>query len=186
MQDLKKITPKKLFWVDLEMTGLDPARDRILEVAVVVTDWDFKELDRFESGVGQDAQEVQALLDANEFYAAYPQNKQALLELAKKSPAENAVEVKLVELVNKHFINEPALLAGNSIHQDRLFIRKWWPTFEQKLHYRMLDVSAWKVVMAGKYGIEYQKKESHRAVDDIQESIEELEFYLKGLRGDNA
>ena len=79
-------------------------------------------------------------------------------------------------------IHEPALLAGNSIHMDRQFIRHWWPNVEKRLHYRMLDVSAWKVVMIGKYGIEYEKLEKHRALDDIRESIDELEFYLTKLR----
>jgi oligoribonuclease len=90
------------------------------------------------------------------------------------------VQAKFEEFINKHFDqDEPALLAGNSIHCDRGFIRHWWPNVEKRLHYRMLDVSAWKVVMIGKYGVEYTKLEKHRALDDILESIDEMKFYLE-------
>ena len=70
------------------------------------------------------------------------------------------------------------ILAGNSIHQDRKFIDREWPEVSRKLHYRMLDVSAWKVVFEGKYGKKFLKRETHRALDDIMGSIEELRWYL--------
>jgi oligoribonuclease len=179
MTDLKRITPDKILWVDLEMTGLNPTKDRILEVAAIVTDWDFNEIDTFESGVGHDPAALKLLVDANPWYAEHPDNNDALLELSAHSQPEELVAAKFEEFINKHFKeDEPALLAGNSIHMDRQFIRQWWPTVEKRLHYRMLDVSAWKVVMIGKYGTEYEKLEKHRALDDIRESIEELEFYL--------
>jgi oligoribonuclease len=178
MADLKRITPRKLLWVDLEMTGLDPAKDRIVEVAAIITDWDFNELARYESGVGQDKGEITRLFEANSWAMAMPENVKALTELSAKSPSER--DGTLLDLVNKHFAgDEPALLAGNSIHQDRRFIKQWWPKLDQRLHYRMLDVSAWKVVMIGKYGVEFPKKETHRALDDIRESIDELKFYLQ-------
>ena len=71
------------------------------------------------------------------------------------------------------------MLAGNSIHQDRRFIDHWWPQLAQRLHYRMLDVSAWKVVMEGKYGKKFAKPEDHRALEDIRGSIMELRYYLQ-------
>jgi oligoribonuclease len=179
MPDLKKVTPNKLMWVDLEMTGLDPAKDRLVEVAAIITDWDFNELARFESGVGQDREEVTRLFAANPWASALPENTKALIELSANSPSEADVEQKLIDLVNEHFGDAPALLAGNSIHQDRRFIKQWWPKLDERLHYRMLDVSAWKVVMLGKYNLEFPKKETHRALDDIQESIDELKFYLQ-------
>jgi oligoribonuclease len=179
MTDLKRITPEKILWVDLEMTGLAPTKDRILEIAAIVTDWDFKELGRFESGIGHDPAALQILLDGNEWYNEHPENKKALMKLSAESQPEEFIAAKFEEFINKHFDrDEPALLAGNSIHMDRQFIRTWWPDVEKRLHYRMLDVSAWKVVMIGKYGTEYEKLETHRAIDDIRESIEELEFYL--------
>lgn len=179
MAELKNITPSKLLWIDLEMTGLEPTRDRIVEVAAIVTDWDFKELDRLETGVGQDAQEITRLFAANAWASARPAETQELIDLSAKSPSEADVEKQLLALVEKYSPDEVMLLAGNSIHADRGFIKQWWPNLDKKLHYRMLDVSAWKVVMQGKYGVGYTKKEAHRALDDIRESIEELQFYLE-------
>lgn len=180
MTDLKRITPEKILWIDLEMTGLNPQKDKIVEVAAIITDWNFKELDSLESGVGQDRADLEALFAANPFAVARPQETQALLELSAKSPSQPEVEAQLVALVNKHFpTHVPALLGGNSVHKDREFIRTHWPRLEQQLHYRMLDVSAWKVVMLGKYQLDFPKKESHRALDDIRESIAELKFYLQ-------
>jgi oligoribonuclease len=180
MADLKRITPERILWVDLEMTGLNPAKDRILEVAAIVTDWDFNELDTFESGVGHDTAALQLLVDANPWHGEHPDNIADLLKLAEQSQPEEFVQAKFEEFINKYFDkDEPALLAGNSIHCDRGFIRHWWPNVDKRLHYRMLDVSAWKVVMIGKYGVEYTKLEKHRALDDIRESIDELKFYLE-------
>jgi oligoribonuclease len=182
MTDLKRITPDRILWVDLEMTGLNPAKDRILEVAAIVTDWDFKELARFESGVGHDPAALQLLVDGNVWFSDNPDTKEGLLKLAAESQPEEFVQAKFEEFINKYFDkDEPVLLAGNSIHMDRRFIRHWWPSVEKRLHYRMLDVSSWKVVMIGKYGIEYEKLEKHRALDDIQESIDELKFYLSHM-----
>ena len=182
MTDLKHITPEKILWVDLEMTGLNPTKDRILEVAAIVTDWDFNELGRFESGVGHDPAALKLLMDANSWAQDHPELTETLLKQSSESQPEEFVQAKLEEFINKHFeADEPALLAGNSIHMDRQFIRHWWPEVEKHLHYRMLDVSAWKVVMIGKYGTEYEKLEKHRALDDIRESIDELEFYLSKL-----
>jgi oligoribonuclease len=178
MTDQKRITPDKILWVDLEMTGLNPTKDRILEIAAIVTDWDFNEIDTFESGVGHDPAALQLLVDANEWYSGHPEHKEDLLKLAANSQPEEFVAAKFEEFIDKHFKEQPALLAGNSIHMDRQFIRHWWPDVDKRLHYRMLDVSAWKVVMIGKYGMEYEKLEKHRALDDIRESIDELEFYL--------
>jgi oligoribonuclease len=180
MADQKHTTPSKILWVDLEMTGLDPRVDRIVEVAAIVTDWDFTELGRVETGVGQDVQEITALFAANAWASARPENTKELIDLSAKSPAEAEVEAQILQLLDAHVApGEVALLAGNSIHCDRGFIKEWWPKLEARLHYRMLDVSAWKVVMQAKYGIDYPKKETHRALDDIRESIEELQSYLE-------
>lgn len=183
MADLKRITPDKILWVDLEMTGLNPTKDRILEVAALVTDWDFNELGRFESGVGHEPTAIRLLMDANPWNATHSENAEALLKLCEASQAEEFVAAKFEEFINNHFAkDEPALLAGNSIHMDRQFIRHWWPQVDKRLHYRMLDVSAWKVVMIAKYGVEYEKLERHRAMEDIRESIDELQFYLSKIR----
>lgn len=180
MADLKKVTPKTLLWLDMEMTGLTPARDRIVEVAAIATDWDFNELGIYESGVRQDKNTLRELFEANPWAMSRPAETEAFIALSLKSPAEPEVEAAVVDFVDKFAgPDDVVLLAGNSIHQDRQFIRAWWPRLEARLHYRMLDVSAWKVVMQAKYGLDFSKKETHRALDDIRESLDELKFYLE-------
>jgi oligoribonuclease len=89
---------------------------------------------------------------------------------------------ELVGFIQAQFGDEPAVLAGNSIHNDRNFIKRWWPEVEQLLHYRMLDVSAFKIVMQGKFAVQFEKNDAHRAFDDIQASIAELQYYLEWFR----
>ncbi|HSE29056.1 MAG TPA: oligoribonuclease [Candidatus Saccharimonadales bacterium] len=169
----------KILWIDLEMTGLNPNVDRIVEVGALITDWDFNVLATYESGVKHDKELLQRLFKVNPWAADHAESTSQLLRLSAKSPSSDKVQGELIAFVNDHFNNEPVLLAGNSIHQDRRFIRKYWPELEARLHYRMLDVSAFKVVMMGKYNIKFEKTETHRALDDIKESIEELRSYLK-------
>lgn len=172
-----------VLWVDMEMTGIDTERDLILEVAAIVTDWDFNEIAVFESGVGQDPERVQELLDANPWYThEMPANKQAMIELNERSDPSAVVEQRLTDFVKEHCnLLKPLVLAGNSIHMDRRFIHNEWPTFEQVLHYRMLDVTAWKLVFEAKYGTHWQKPDSHRALEDIRGSIEEMKYYLERI-----
>ncbi|HET9411384.1 MAG TPA: oligoribonuclease [Candidatus Saccharimonadales bacterium] len=179
MADLKHVNPSTILWLDMEMTGLRPTTDRIVEAAAIATDWDFNELGVITSGVGQNEQTIKELFNQNPWAAARPAETQELIDLSRKSPAEPQVEAAFVQFVEQHAKENIVLLAGNSIHQDRQFIRAWWPNLEAKLHYRMLDVSAWKVVMQAKFGLEFPKKETHRALDDIRESIAELKFYLE-------
>ena len=101
--------------------------------------------------------------------------------LAKIPSGENQsdVEEELCSLVDKHFSKEdPPVLAGNSIHHDRLFIKKHFKKLNAKLHYRMLDVSSWKIIVKERYGFEFEKQNRHRAVEDIEESIGEMKSYL--------
>lgn len=173
-------------WLDLEMTGLDPRVDKILEVAVIATDWDLNEIAEFRSGFGYTGDKIGSLLDANPFYTKLKENKKALLQLTADSPAVKTVERQLVTFVQDYFdLRQPVLLAGNSIHIDRQFIKNQLPILDQQLHYRMLDVSAWKVLFEGKLGKKYPKKELHRADDDVRESIAELKYYLEYVRNDS-
>jgi oligoribonuclease len=174
----KEALPTKFLWVDLEMTGLDPTRDLILEVAAEVTDLDFKTLASYEARVKHDKKKVAELLQANIWYREVPENRDDFLNNLESGKTSELVESELIDFVTKHFGNEPAILAGNSIHNDRNFIKSYWPSLDLKLHYRMLDVSAWKIVMESKYGLKFEKKGAHRAFDDIQASIAELQYYL--------
>lgn len=172
------VMPTKLLWVDLEMTGLDTAKDVILEVAAEITDFDFKTLASYEALVKQDHDVVVDRMQKNTWWADFPDNRDSFVAKLETGKASDVVEKELLALVEQHFGSEPAILAGNSIWNDRLFIKRYWPALDLKLHYRMLDVSAWKVLMQGKFGVRYDKKEVHRAFDDIQASIAELQFYL--------
>lgn len=178
----KKRLPTKLLWVDLEMTGLRPETDVILEVAAIVTDFDLQEIARYENGVKYDHDLLERLMDENPWYNEFPENKAHFLARAGQGGELGEVERELTAFVHEHFGDEPAVLAGNSIYNDRNFIKHWWPAFDRMLHYRMLDVSAWKVWMQGAHGVEFQKTDSHRALGDIRESIGELQYYLDWLQ----
>ena len=168
----------KLLWVDLEMTGLDPDKDRILEVAAIATDWDFKEISSY-TAVKKVGPNLMKQRMVGEFWDKFPDVRQALIDQNGSGKGGRSIESELLEFIGNHFdSDQPILLAGNSIHQDRRFIANEWPRLDAKLHYRMLDVSAWKVVFAGKYKKKFAKPEAHRALEDIRGSIEELKYYL--------
>lgn len=175
----KHAVPTKLLWVDLEMTGLDPRQDVILEVAAEVTNFDFQTLANYEALVQQPREVVVERMQQNSWWADFPANRDEFVAKLDSGKPSEQVERELIQLIEEHFGDEPAVLAGNSIHNDRQFIRQWWPALDRTLHYRMLDVSAWKVFMQGRYGVKFEKKEAHRAFDDIQASIAELQHYLK-------
>lgn len=178
----QKDTPTKLLWIDLEMTSLNPAEDVILEVAAEVTDFDFKKIASYEARVHHEHETVHTRMQANPWWNDYPENRDDFLARLKEGKQLDKIEDELVALVEKHFGTEPAILAGNSIHTDRGFIKHWLPRLERKLHYRMLDVTSWKVIMESKYSQKFEKKETHRAYDDIQESIAELQHYLEWFK----
>lgn len=178
----KKAAPTKFLWVDLEMTGLDPREDVILEVAAEITDFDFKTLASYEAILEQPHEVVAARMQKNTWWADFPENRDEFIKKTATGKPSAEVESELIALVEEQFGSEPAVLAGNSIHNDRGFIRQHWPRLDLKLHYRMLDVSAWKVLMQAKYGVEFEKKEVHRAFDDIQASIAELQHYLEWFK----
>jgi oligoribonuclease len=125
-------------------------------------------------------------MQKNKWWADFPANRDEFITKLDTGKSSDQVEQELIALVQEHFGDEPAVLAGNSIHNDRLFVRQWWPHLDLKLHYRMLDVSAWKVLMQGKYGVTFEKQEVHRAFDDIQASIAELHHYLEWFKDDSA
>lgn len=175
--------PTKLLWVDLEMTGLDVSRDRIVEVACEVTDFNFKTLASYEAVIRQ----PDTVVNNMDEWSKKQHKISGLTERIKKSGRpEKEVIHELVGFIKAQFGDEPAILAGNSIHNDRNFVKRWWPEVEELLHYRMLDVSSLKIVMNSKYGVEFEKKGLHRAFDDIQASIAELQYYLEVLKGNDT
>ena len=163
----------KLLWVDLEMTGLDIEKEVIIEAVAIVTDLDFNPLVTYHAIVKQEKSFLDRMDDWNTKHhgdsgltAAVPTGREPAL-----------VEEDLLKIVNEHFPGERAVMAGNSISQDRLFINKYFKNLSLRLHYRTVDVTSWKIIFNDKFKIRYDKKNTHRALDDILESIAELKFY---------
>jgi oligoribonuclease len=183
--DKKRANTKQrhVLWIDLEMTGLDPIEDRILEVGVIITDWDFKEIATYEAAIKVGPRLVEKRMfkgAAKDFWNSVPETRDALIKQNNETARSGRIiENELLELIDQYFEKDiPVILAGNSIHMDRRFIEREWGRLNARLHYRMLDVSAWKVVFENKYGKKFAKREAHRALDDIRGSIEELRYYL--------
>lgn len=170
----------KLLWVDLEMTGLDPEQDRILEVAAIATDWDLEPVAEMTAVVKVPDDLMKARM-VGDFWEKNAESRDGLMAQNAGGEAAAQVEEILLSFVRENFGDE-VILAGNSIHQDRKFIDREWPCLAEKLHYRMLDVSAWKVVFEGKWHQKFTKREAHRALDDIRGSIEELKWYLSFIK----
>lgn len=166
----------KLLWVDLEMTGLDPERDRILEVAAVATAMDLEELARFQAVVKVDEALMRERM-VGEFWEQNAAARDGLMAQNADGKPVADVEKELLAFLDEHFGTE-IYLAGNSIHQDRRFIEREMPALNARLHYRMLDVSAWKIYFENALHRKFVKPENHRAEDDILGSIEELKWYL--------
>lgn len=164
----------RLLWIDMEMTGLDHEKEVPIEIAAIVTDFQFKELGDYHAIIKQ----PKSFLDAMDDWNKQHHGASGLTAAVPNGRDPQLVEEDLLKLIAAHF-PEPAVIAGNSIGQDRLFINKYFPKFAAKLHYRMLDVTAWKVIMQGRYSVRYDKRNTHRALDDIRESIAELNHYLK-------
>lgn len=178
---------KNILWIDLEMTGLDPSADRILEVGAIITDWNFKELATYEAAIKVDATLVEERMfkgPAKEFWNSVPETRDALIKQNNETARPvTTIENELLALIEEHFEKDiPVILAGNSIHMDRRFIEVEWKKLNARLHYRMLDVSSWKLVFENKYGKKFAKREAHRALDDIRGSIEELRYYLSKFK----
>jgi oligoribonuclease len=179
-----------LLWLDLEMSGTDVESDVILEVAAIATGWGFSELATFEGIVWQEESLVRAQMaktkdawsDKN-FWDENPEARDGLLAQNKDGKEITSVEQAIVEFVDANFdATAPIYLAGNSIHNDRRFIAKYMPAFDDKLHYRMLDVTAWKLVFENKFHKKFAQPKEHRALEDIRRSIRELEYYLKKVK----
>lgn len=175
----KHMVPTKLLWIDLEMTGLETDKDVIIEVACEVTDFEFKTLASYEAVI----KHHDDVLDNMNDWSRVQHKASGLTERIKKEGRdEKEVIHELVGFIQAQFVSEPAILAGNSIHNDRAFIKRHWPQVDELLHYRMLDVTSFKILMQSKYGVNFAKKEVHRAFDDIQASIAELQYYIEALK----
>ncbi len=169
---------QKLLWIDLEMTGLDVNKEVIIEAAAIVTDKELNAIDTYQTVIKQDQKFIDAMDDWNTTH----HKNSGLTDQISNGKDPKVAEADLIDFIKKNFGNKPAVIAGNSISQDRKFIDKYMPELEKALHYRMLDVSSWKIVFKDHYQKDYKKNNTHRALDDIKESINELKHYMEFIK----
>ena len=169
----------KLIWVDLEMTGLDPGRDVILEIATIVTD---DELELVAEGPNIAINQPEKNLLVMDEWALTHHEQSGLLDRVKSSPYDDwNTEQKTLEFISTHCKEGASPLCGNSVWQDRRFLIKYMPSLDRFLHYRNIDVSSIKELVGRWYPSlpPYEKKKAHLALSDIQESINELKYYRR-------
>jgi oligoribonuclease len=166
--------------MDMEMTGLEPDRERIIEMATIITDG---RLNVVAEGPELVIHQSDALLAAMDEWNKKHHGASGLVERVRAATLSEAdAEAETLRFINAHVTDkERPVLAGNSIHQDRRFIRNYMPALDRRLHYRMVDVSTVKELVKRWYpavmDARVPKNEVHRALDDIRESIDELRFY---------
>jgi oligoribonuclease len=172
----------RLVWLDMEMTGLEPETDRIIEVAVVVTEPD---LTVVAEGPVLVVHQADSVLDAMDSWNKNTHGKSGLIDKVKASTLTEAqAEQQLIAFLSQHVPAGKSPLCGNSISQDRRFMFRYMPTFERFFHYRNLDVSTLKELArrwAPKVYKGFEKKSRHEALADIYESIDELKYYREHL-----
>jgi oligoribonuclease len=169
----------RLIWIDLEMTGLDPQTDFILEIATVITNSQLKPV---AEGPNIAVHQPEELLLSMGEWAMNHHQKSGLLDLVNTSSYDcRMAEQATVEFVSLYCREGQSPLCGNSVWRDRQFLKRHMPTLEEFFHYRNIDVSSVKELVRRWYPSlpPYEKQKSHRALSDIKESIDELRFYRK-------
>ncbi len=169
-----------LIWIDMEMTGLNPQTDRIIEVALVMTDSELNFIAEAPTCVVSQSDEV---MDNMDKWNTSTHTKSGLIDRVKQSQlTETEVEVQMLEFLKQHVAEGISPMCGNSICQDRRFLANYMPQLEAYFHYRNLDVSTLKELVKRwkpeiKSGV--VKNGRHEALADIYDSIEELKYYRK-------
>jgi oligoribonuclease len=173
---------QNLIWLDLEMTGLRPERDRILEIACLVTDSDLNVV--AEGPVLAVRQPESVLAGMDEWNQTHHSQSGLLSRVRRQGVSEAEAEARTLAFIQQHVPAQASPICGNSIGQDRRFLYQYMPGLEAYFHYRNLDVSTLKI-LAERWRPElmasFSKKEAHRALDDIRESVDELRFYRRHL-----
>ena len=169
-----------LVWIDMEMSGLVPDRDRILEVAMVVTD---AELNTIAEGPVLVVHQSDAVLEAMDSWNKSTHGKSGLIEKVRAATlTEGEAEARLIETLKPLVAAGTAPLCGNTVHQDRRFMARYMPAFDAYLHYRIVDVSTLKE-LARRWRPDVlqgvAKEGRHEALADVYESIEELKHYRR-------
>jgi len=173
-----------IFWLDLETTGLHANECTILEVALIVTEDNLTIRKEYQAVI----QQTQTAMDNMNDWCKTQHKKSGLIDevWGPNSKPFNVVQDELNEIMNDYFSpNDRPLLAGSSIHFDRDFLKEHIKYFEGKLHYRMLDVSVFKEGLRRAFGFELPKNRNpmlHRAMPDIQTSLEDYKAYLRKFK----
>jgi len=174
--------PNNLIWLDMEMTGLDPDRDRVIEIAMVATDSTLNTL--AESPVVV-VHQPDAVLDAMDEWNKSTHGKSGLVDRVRASQADEAMATaQLLEFMRQYVPERASPMCGNSICQDRRFLHRLMPRLEKYFHYRNLDVSTLKE-LARRWAPQVlegvRKQASHTALSDVRDSIEELRHYRRHM-----
>ncbi|HZV02055.1 MAG TPA: oligoribonuclease [Planctomycetota bacterium] len=168
---------ERLVWLDLEMTGLDPEHDTIVQAAAVVTEiGSFEELEVVELPIWQPESRLELMTP----FVREMHGSSGLLDKVRKSKTSLLdAERALLKLVARWCGPQEGILAGNSIWQDRRFLMKYMPAFEGFLHFRQVDVTSWKIMARAWLGERgtFPKAKAHTALEDVRASIAELRFY---------
>ncbi len=172
------LNPTHLLWLDMEMTGLSPDTDRIIELAIVVTDAD---LNTVAEGPVLVVHQPDDVMNAMDNWNKGTHGKSGLIDRVKASQLNEAeAEAQMLEFVKQHVPARTSPMCGNSICQDRRFLARHMPQLEAFFHYRNLDVSTLKeLAKRWRPGLseEFKKSNKHEALADIYESIDELKHY---------
>lgn len=177
---MSNLNPLNLIWIDLEMTGLDPNHDRIIEIATVVTDSD---LNILAEGPSMAIHQAETLLEGMDEWNTTHHGNSGLTERVRKSTvSESQAEQATLDFLSKWVPQGASPMCGNSIGQDRRFLVRYMPELAAFFHYRNLDVSTLKELAkrwSPKLLEGVSKQSKHLALDDVYDSISELRFYRK-------
>ncbi len=175
------MSPDNLIWIDLEMTGLEPQTDFIIEIATLVTD---SQLNLLAEGPVLAIHQSDAVLAAMDDWNQQQHGKSGLVDRVRASAVdEREAEMRTLEFLRQYVPAGQSPMCGNSICQDRRFMARWMPELEAYFHYRNLDVSTIKELARRWYPAirSFNKTSAHLALQDIHDSIEELRFYRERL-----